>query len=162
MQTDASESRHSSIIHTSVQLNTVAQTLPASYSTQPQHHTHLLSWSTSPPRMRCSSPSWGHLPQSVSALSCRASEKSQISAYGPMHVTLMHPFSDLNQTHSRRHADKTPNSQRVFTHQTCSSRSQQSTRCSWQRWWRLSQHAGHPGGALSQHSHIWSQHTHHA
>ena len=95
MQTDASESRHSSIIHTSVQLNTVAQTLPASCSTQPQHHTHLLSWSTSPPRMRCSSPSWGRLPQSVSVLACSESDAAQISAYGSMHVTPMRPFSYL-------------------------------------------------------------------
>ena len=71
----------------------------------------------------------------------------------PMHVNQMHPFSYLRQTHSCRHADKAPDSQRVFTHQTCSSRSPQSTRCSWQRWWRLSQHVAHAGGVLSQHSH---------
>jgi len=44
------------------------------------HSTHLACWSTSPPRMRCSSPSWGRLPQSVSALSTTHLQTRQMSS----------------------------------------------------------------------------------
>ncbi len=52
--------------------------------------------------------------------------------------------SPIHNSNTRPHPDTKPGAERAFTHQPCSSRSPQSTQCSWQRWWRLSQHVDHP------------------